>query len=157
VRTRPYVKKAGRGRPVDPIDFQRVQRTTTRQPCIIAANRCRNVAGYVLTVPTDGTKDRARSIHRLAWQSKHGPIPKGYEIDHICGQRDCCNRSHLRLLTTSDHKRITAAYRYAERLEFAWCLWTSSGQTMHPKELAEVCKVKPKTAEGWVQKWKREG
>jgi len=37
--------------------------------------------------------------HRLAWIATSGElIPDELEIDHMCGQTDCCNPAHLRLI-----------------------------------------------------------
>ena len=38
--------------------------------------------------------------HRLAWIVKHGAIPKGLEVDHLCRNRSCINPEHL---TVVDH------------------------------------------------------
>jgi hypothetical protein len=37
--------------------------------------------------------------HRVSYSMVHGPIPKGYDIDHICINRGCVNPAHLRLAT----------------------------------------------------------
>ena len=33
--------------------------------------------------------------HRWAYRAFVGPIPDGYEIDHLCLVRPCCNPAHL--------------------------------------------------------------
>lgn len=33
--------------------------------------------------------------HRAAYISAKGPIPDGYEVDHLCGNTLCCNPKHL--------------------------------------------------------------
>jgi hypothetical protein len=38
-------------------------------------------------------------VHRVAWVLVHGPIPDGYMVDHICGNRKCVTPDHLRLVT----------------------------------------------------------
>jgi len=48
--------------------------------------------------------DDIEMFHRTMWRLHHGDIPEGYEVDHICGNRACCNVEHLRLLPKSDHK-----------------------------------------------------
>jgi hypothetical protein len=37
--------------------------------------------------------------HRVAWQERHGAIPKNVEIDHLCRVRSCRNVDHLELVT----------------------------------------------------------
>lgn len=34
--------------------------------------------------------------HRAAFEAAQGPIPVGYEVDHICSVRSCLNPAHLR-------------------------------------------------------------
>lgn len=40
----------------------------------------------------DGRSDKA---HRFAYESAVGPIPAGYEIDHLCRNRICVRPDHL--------------------------------------------------------------
>lgn len=50
-------------------------------------------------------KDKKYSIHRLVWETFNEPIPEGYYIDHIDGDRSNNNLSNLRLTTQSDNMR----------------------------------------------------
>lgn len=34
-------------------------------------------------------------VHRLVWEMLVGPIPAGFEIDHLCRNRRCVNPDHL--------------------------------------------------------------
>lgn len=34
--------------------------------------------------------------HRWIYEQTHGPIPARMDVDHICGNRTCCEISHLR-------------------------------------------------------------
>lgn len=52
--------------------------------------------------------------HRWVWQQTRGEIPAGFEVDHQCHNRRCCNPEHLRLLSSADNKREANARRYAK-------------------------------------------
>ena len=146
----------GRGQALRPLNLKRVAHPSMRRPCIVPVSHKPDDKGYVRVVPRDGTGGRARPLHRLAWQSKYGPIPEGYEIDHICKVRSCCNRQHLRMLTVSDHKRITAACRYDDLHEEARCYWEATGRTATGADLAKRFGTHPNTPYGWLKRWKAE-
>lgn len=68
-----------------------------------------------------GQIHRGRSIlvHRIAYESMHGPIPAGMVIDHLChdpktcpgglcGHRRCVNPAHLAAVTNADNLRRQA-------------------------------------------------
>lgn len=46
--------------------------------------------------------------HRVAFQRAKGPIPDGFEIDHLCSVRCCVNPDHLEAVTPAENKRRTA-------------------------------------------------
>lgn len=37
--------------------------------------------------------------HRVAYESRRGPIPEGLQIDHLCRNRACCNPAHMEAVT----------------------------------------------------------
>ena len=41
--------------------------------------------------------------HRYSYEFLVGPIPKGMDIDHICGNRRCVNPEHLRVTTRKEN------------------------------------------------------
>ncbi len=41
--------------------------------------------------------------HRRAYEAVHGPIPEGLWIDHLCGNRLCCNVDHLEAVTPREN------------------------------------------------------
>jgi hypothetical protein len=46
---------------------------------------------------------RGRLAHRLAWEILVGPIPEGYDIDHLCRNTLCVNPDHLEPVTRSEN------------------------------------------------------
>ena len=49
------------------------------------------------------------SGHRIAFEVKHGPVPEGMEVDHICRVRCCVNPDHMQPLTHYDN--LIKSYR----------------------------------------------
>lgn len=52
-----------------------------------------------------GLNGKNVKVHRYVWERDVGPIPKGFEIDHICRVRACCNVKHLRVV--NDQQQAT--------------------------------------------------
>ena len=48
-------------------------------------------------------RNKQYSIHRLMWETFNEPIPEGYYIDHIDGNKSNNSLSNLRLVTQSDN------------------------------------------------------
>ena len=42
---------------------------------------------------------RLQLVHRVSYEAFVGPIPNGYQIDHLCRVRACCNPHHLEAVT----------------------------------------------------------
>ena len=67
----------------------------------------------------DGPRDRdgygrvgARLAHLVADERRHGTIPKGFELDHLCRVRACCADAHLERVTRAEQeKRKAWSYR----------------------------------------------
>src|SRR5215475_3897979 len=49
------------------------------------------------------------------YEMVHGPIPEGYEVDHICHNRRCVEPTHLRLLT--HRQNVIHIKAYVEKRE----------------------------------------
>ena len=47
--------------------------------------------------------------HRWSYEHFIGPIPKGLQIDHVCGNTSCVNPLHLEPVTDKENKRRRAA------------------------------------------------
>ena len=43
--------------------------------------------------------------HRFAYELEVGSIPEGYDIDHLCRNRGCCNPAHLEAVTHYENTR----------------------------------------------------
>src|SRR5215510_13596426 len=54
----------------------------------------------------DGRRGAKRSSpHRFAHEYFNGPIPDGYEADHLCKVRHCCNPLHLEAVTVQVNRK----------------------------------------------------
>ncbi|WEM05518.1 HNH endonuclease [Ralstonia phage BOESR1] len=51
-------------------------------------------------------------FHRAMWEHHNGPIPEGYEINHLCNNRGCCTLEHLECITREEHLIKTNKARY---------------------------------------------
>ena len=90
--------------------------------------------------------------HRLVWEKHPGLIPSGYEINHMCGNRACCNIEHLELLDRRTHLVLTNEERYVSRYSKAKTYWSKTKCTgVH---LSEKFMVSFSTACGWIREWK---
>lgn len=56
---------------------------------------------------------KSEGVHRIAYRELVGQIPAGYEIDHLCRVRDCCNPAHLEAVTPAENMRRAWAHRRA--------------------------------------------
>ena len=46
---------------------------------------------------------QARYVHRLAYETFVGPIPEGFQIDHVCRNRRCVHPAHLEAVTQREN------------------------------------------------------
>lgn len=88
-------------------------------------------------------------FHRFIWRVRKGPIPDGYEINHLCGNRACSNVEHLECICGTEHAIKTNKERYAGVQEEAKRLWKETG--CKPSVLAKTYGWR---AYGWVRNWK---
>lgn len=44
-------------------------------------------------------------VHKLLYEKKFGPVPKGLELDHLCRIRSCVNPDHLEPVTRRENLR----------------------------------------------------
>ena len=73
---------------------------TTEEGCIVPISHKLNQDGYFRKV----INGKWIMYHRHAWKTLNGEIPEGFEIDHMCKNRACCNTEHLQMLSKSEHR-----------------------------------------------------
>lgn len=50
-------------------------------------------------------EDKGVIAHRWLYEQIHGPVPKGFELDHLCRNRSCVNPAHLEIVTRKENCR----------------------------------------------------
>ena len=62
--------------------------------------------------PNFYAEGKTRYMHRHLYEERHGPIPAGLMVDHVCHNPRCVEVSHLRLATLSENNRnLNGAYK----------------------------------------------
>lgn len=123
--------------------------------CIIPISHKLNADGYFrYTIPNPNGKGRGKKImyHRYVWEQKYGEIPEGYEIDHICRNRACCNLEHLQMLEGHEHTIKGNELRYKERKLKAKAYWLQ--HKCSGTALASLFCVSFSSACKWIREWR---
>lgn len=74
--------------------------------CIVCVSHKKNQDGYFRYTVGSSRKPKERKafmFHRWVWEQHRGEIPEGYEIDHLCRNRGCCNIEHLQRISGKEH------------------------------------------------------
>ena len=123
--------------------------------CFVCVSHKTNADGYFRKRWNLGDEKVAEMFHRFIYRAHHGldEIPDGFEIDHKCRNRACCNPKHLRLLDRTTHLVETNQTRYASRKEDARVHWLSTGCS--GTALGALFGVTFSTGCGWIREWKQ--
>lgn len=121
---------------------------TTESGCIVPTSHKLNNDGYF----RKKTKGVLEMYHRIIWREHNGDIPDGFEIDHKCRNRACCNIEHLQMLSGTAHTVKTNKERYADRKSRAFDYLVATGCT--GTELGVKLGVSFSTACKWIREWK---
>lgn len=77
--------------------------------CIIAKGEVTRL-GYIRL----WNKGNRILAHRYEYEKVYGQIQDGFEIDHICKNRGCCNVNHLRAVTHTKNMRNAVTNKFVE-------------------------------------------
>jgi len=86
----------------------------TSDGCFIPLTHKLNEDGYFRKRVKINGVVQSIMYHRYTWMYHFGDIPKGYEVDHKCKTRSCCNPNHLTLLPANKHRTKDNTGRWDE-------------------------------------------
>lgn len=88
------------GRPRLPVTLDRYLSRTTKTP-----TGCRVLPGGVGYATVTAWPLRAVAAHRVVCELAHGPIPDGWEVDHLCDVPRCIEPTHLEAVPRVENER----------------------------------------------------
>lgn len=92
--------------------------------------------------------------HRWFWQHFVGEIPEGYEINHLCKNRRCCNIEHLECIPSKEHRSKDNALRYLDDyLKFKdWYLNNQDRGLMSQRTMGRIFKRTQSCISNWIKR-----
>lgn len=121
---------------------------TTVGGCFVCISHKLNADGYFRKRWSNGFE----MFHRFIYRAHKGPIPDDHEIDHMCGNRACCNPDHLQALPEQEHAVLTNETRYRPRKDAAKAFWLETRCT--GTALADKFGVTFGAGCGWIREGK---
>ncbi len=121
--------------------------------CMVCISHKPRHCGYLQKGWVINGKLVLEQFHRFIYKARVGPIPEGFDIDHLCHNRLCCNPEHLECLSKDEHRRRPKYTSKWGKSTQARLVWDQGGITR--KELATLFGVPYTTARSWVQKWSK--
>lgn len=142
----------------------------TGQEQILSPGKIRN--GYLLVCLCKDRKRKMLYVHRLVWEAFNGPIPEGYDCNHINEEKTDCRLANLNLMTRKENinwgtrnKRVGKALskivgQYTlDGIHI--CTWFSTRGLERElgyshENISNCCNGKLKTAYGYIWKYEKE-
>nr|WP_075519205.1 HNH endonuclease [Moritella viscosa]SHO03669.1 Spore coat protein, CotS family [Moritella viscosa] len=118
------------------IDSVRIDESTPQNiidkmgKCWVIPNRMVSQDGYVRRVFSNAKRGTTRTevinclsyIHRMSYSIFHGTLPEydkltghDYTVDHMCGNRGCCNPDHLQAVLRGENSKLMHKERVEHR------------------------------------------
>jgi hypothetical protein len=130
---------------------------TMESGCIVALSHAPNKGGYLSKKWRTGGMRISEPFHRFVYRAHNGEdsIPEGWEIDHLCRNRLCCEPRHLQALSREAHLYLTNRTRNTDRNEAARMEWEARGRC-RPAVLAAATAIPATTCRRWIGEWRAE-
>lgn len=128
---------------------------TTSTGCIIPTSHKLNQDGYFRKAVWIEGELKLMMYHRYKWTLANGEIPEGYEVDHKCKNRACCNVEHLQLLLSTEHRTKDNKGRHSDKKQLAHSIWLKNNKCITGMALAEQVGVSFSATCKWIREWKQ--